>query len=348
MKFGEAIDAYVFDMRAAGRINSDRTERSYRSILQQHLDDVDNRDPRTIGREDVKRSLRRWPNANTQRTNRSILVSFYRWTVEEGMRPYNPAEQTRRPKKQQTSVYRLTLEEVQAFLAATENTVEWRATRLGVCAGIRNAELRGLQGRHFRRPGFVWVSQDIGKGSRERWIPVIADLIPVWDDIHRHVADDEYVLPAQRWRNPGLNTERKELAKRPMSAQGVYYLVGRVAKRAGIQAHVHPHLMRHAFGDHIAKRAGLLIAQAMLGHADVSTTRSTYVGAVSLDDLTAAVIDLSFDMHSLPLGETPSETDKAPTGIEPVDSASRASERLGAALMGLRANFKPLAEEWAA
>lgn len=353
MKFAEAIDAYVFDMRASGRINSDRTERSYRSILNSHLEDVENRDPRTIGREDVKRTLRRWKNPNTQRTNRSILVSFYRWAVEEGYRPYNPAEQTRRPKKQKSSVYRLTIDEVQAFLAAAENIVELRATRLGVCAGVRNAELRGLQGRHFRRPGFVWLSSDIAKGGRERWIPVIADLAPVWDDIHRTVADDEYVLPAQRWRNPGVNTERKQLHKRPMSAQGVYYLVGRVAIRAGINAHVHPHLMRHAFGDHIAKRAGLLIAQAMLGHADVSTTRGTYVGQVSLDDLTAAVAGLSFTTDQLPPDETPSEPHKAPTRIELVDSSARLdggddsdlAQRLGGALLTLRESFLPLVRD---
>jgi hypothetical protein len=42
----------------------------------------------------------------------------------------------------------------------------------------------------------VWVSSDIAKGRRERWVPVIADLEGVVDEIRNHVAADEYVLPA--------------------------------------------------------------------------------------------------------------------------------------------------------
>jgi hypothetical protein len=83
MRFYEAIDLYIADMRAQGRLNSPSSERGYRSTLLAHAEDVQNRDPAYVGREDVKRTLRRWPNANTQGTNRSKLVSFYGWTMEE-------------------------------------------------------------------------------------------------------------------------------------------------------------------------------------------------------------------------------------------------------------------------
>jgi site-specific recombinase XerD len=59
-----------------------------------HADDVDNRDPRKTGREDVKGTLRRWPHPNSQSKNRSILVAFYDWMLEEGMRETNPARHT--------------------------------------------------------------------------------------------------------------------------------------------------------------------------------------------------------------------------------------------------------------
>ncbi|WP_028060499.1 tyrosine-type recombinase/integrase [Candidatus Solirubrobacter pratensis] len=36
--------------------------------------------------------------------------------------------------------------------------------------------------------------------------------------------------------------------------------------------------MRHAFGDHVARHAGIKNAQALLGHADVGTTQM-YTGA---------------------------------------------------------------------
>jgi hypothetical protein len=84
VRFYEAIALYVADMRARGRLNSPSSERGYRSTLLAHAEDVHNRDPAYVGREDVKRTLRRWPNANTQGTNRSKLVSFYGWTMGRG------------------------------------------------------------------------------------------------------------------------------------------------------------------------------------------------------------------------------------------------------------------------
>lgn len=197
MRFYEAIDLYIADMmRAQGRLNSSSSERGYRSTLLAHAEDVQNRDPAYVGCEDVKRTLRRWPNANTQGTNRSKLVSFYGWTMEEGLRKDNPAEQTRRPRRRAAEKYRLTEAEVIETLAAAQGTRERRAIFLGLCAGLRNAELRGLQGRHFGREGFVWVSADIAKGRRERWVPVIADLAPIAAEIRTGVGFDEYVLPA--------------------------------------------------------------------------------------------------------------------------------------------------------
>ena len=78
-------------MRAQGRLNSTSSERGYRSTLVAHAEDVGNRDPAYISRDDVKRTLRRWPHPNTQGTNRSKLVSFYDWAMEEGLRKDNPA-----------------------------------------------------------------------------------------------------------------------------------------------------------------------------------------------------------------------------------------------------------------
>lgn len=336
MTFRQAIDEFMRDQRTSGRINSPQTEKRYLHALWAHADDVDNRSPHTTNRDDVKRTLRRWPHPNTQRTSRSVLVSFYRWCVEEGIRPSNPAEQTRRPKRKPAKVYRLTRQEAQAILQAPVSIIERRAVDLGILAGLRSQELRGLQGRHFRRPGFVWVSPDIGKGGRERYVPVLPELAATWQDIARSVADDEYVLPAQRWRDPGTNKQQRSLATRPMSAQGLYYLVGRVAKRAGISEHVHPHLLRHAHGDHIAKHAGLLIAQAMLGHASVQTTRDTYVGQVTLDDLAEALAGFSF---SYPPGEGAIQPVEARTGIEPVHSSVQA---LAGVLLAHRQAFRRL------
>ena len=72
--------------------------------------------------------------------------------------------------------------------------------------------------------------------------------------------------------------------------------------------------MRHAFGDHVARYAGIKNAHALLGHADVGTTEM-YTAAQTLDELAAAVQGYKFD-HGR--SKNPYEPPKAPTGIEPV------------------------------
>jgi site-specific recombinase XerD len=328
VKLSLAIDVFISDMRLEGRINSAATERDYRGTLEKHADDVGNRDPRYVGRDDVKRTLARWPHPNSQRKNRSILISFYDWLVQEGERPHNPARQTRRPKRRPTETYRLSKPEVVRLLGAVRGERERRAIYLGLCAGLRRQELLGLQGRHFMRDGFVWVSADIAKGQRERWVPVVAELAPVVADIRRTLELDDYVLPAQRWRDPGVNRERVVMRKHPMSPKALWELVGRVGIRAGVAGHMRPHLLRHAYADHIARQAGVRTAQFLLGHANLGTTE-TYLGKPTRDELQTAVAGFAFGVvieHTFnPLAEEAANPVEAPTGIEPVYTALQAA-----------------------
>jgi site-specific recombinase XerD len=306
-------------MRSQGRLNSDSSERGYRSTLDAHAEDVFNRDPSKTGRDDVKRTLRRWANPNTQGTNRAKLVSFYDWAMEEGIRRDNPARQTRRPRRRRSDSYRLTEGAVVALLRSARGVRERRAIFLMLCAGLRNAELRGLQGRHFERPGLVHVSADIAKGGRERWVPVIADLAAVASEIRGSVARNEFVLPAQRFRNPPYNTERADYALCRSSSQALRQLVMRVGDRAGISEHIHPHDLRHAFAEHLARETDARVAQHLLGHAHLGTT-DTYLGRPRLDDLIVAVRSVSYGTRTNVLGvaETLQKALEATTGIEPV------------------------------
>lgn len=316
MKFDAAIDRYIEDMRRYGRINSGRTEHSYYSRLRAHSDDVGNRDPRTVGRTDIKRTLGRWPYPNTQRNAHSILISFYDWAMEEGIRKDNPARQVRKARKRETTVYRLTRSEVVAMMDACRTARERRVIYLGFCAGARNQEMRGLRGEHFARPGWVWLSAEIAKGSRERWTPVLPELEDVVEEIIAEVAPLDFVIPARRPSNPPANTQWREYPDKPSSPQAIWRTVSEVAERAGIKAHIHPHLLRHAYGDHVAKHAGLRAAQALLGHASVDTTASTYVDKPGLDELAVSVHGFAY--RGYPLTDTPAIPLEATTGIEPV------------------------------
>ena len=104
-----------------------------------------------------------------------------------------------------------------------------------------------------------------------------------------------------------------------MSPEALWRTVQEVAMRAGIAAHSHPHLLRHAFGDHIAKQAGLRTAQALLRHASVDTTAGTSLDHPGLDESSISVHGFSYARSgSYPSPGGAKKPVEATTGIEPV------------------------------
>ena len=166
-------------------------------------------------------------------------------------------------------MHRLTLEETRRFLAAALPGSEQRIAYLGVCAGLRRNEMCLLRGRHFAREGWIWIPPELAKGGRERWIPVIRDVAPIVRDIRDHTSPDEYVLPATVW----VPDERGRLGpfavpERRRHAKTIWRAVRRIGRRAGLATLVHPHLLRHAFAEHVTRRAGLTHGAGSAGACD--------------------------------------------------------------------------------
>jgi site-specific recombinase XerD len=293
VKFTTASDLFIEDMVRMGRLRSPNSQDSYRRKLNTLAEVAGNRDPSRIGRNDIKTFLARWPHPNSQNQAHAIVTSFFDYAQEEGWCKHNPARQVRRAKRTKPDTYRLTREEVARFLEASNDKRRDRwAAHLLCCAGLRNAELRALQGRHFARPGWVWVEH--GKGSKQRWVPVLSELEPVVEEILTLVGIDEYVLPGRRTVDPPWNTKLVEDPHKEIHASTLYNQVIAIGERAGIPGRVTPHTCRHSFGDHVAKYAGLRVAQWLMGHEDVSTTADTYTSKPSLDEIAAHVRGLSF------------------------------------------------------
>jgi hypothetical protein len=153
---------------------------------------------------------------------------------------------------------------------------------------------------------------------------VIDTLAPIADEIRASLEPDDFVLPAQRWRDPGRNREKVDKRKHPMSSHALRYLVVRVGQQAGIAAPIHPHLLRHAFADHMVGRAGLRAAQSTpwtrrLGdHRGLS--RSADLGRAS-GKRRRGRVRVTFRTNVLPPGPGGANPVEAPTRIELVYTA---------------------------
>lgn len=297
MKFENAIDAFIADWKGYGRINSEHTERSYRSKLLLLGEDSGWAQVQDISKADVKKTLRRWEHPNSKLQAHSCFIAFFDWTAEEDIRESNPARAIPRARRAKPQINRLTREEVEQLLrwAATEKAslAERWAIYLGICAGLRSQELCRITKADVSRPGWVHVTRGMGKGNKERWVPVIADLQPVIDEIMAVGPEEATLIRGRISTGPRLNQDWTA-RERPISRMGMYRIVKRCGEKAGLYQPITPHTLRHAFGDYIAKYAGARIAQALLGHASIETTVGTYVDQVSLDEMQVAVTGATF------------------------------------------------------
>jgi integrase/recombinase XerC len=286
LTFGAAVDSYVRDQQTFGRFKGVNTALRYRAVLRMHHEDVGaRRGPLRTDREDVKRTLARW-HGNSQYSAHSCLISFYDWLMQEGLRKENPARQVHRTKLQRPSVYRITRAEAAAMMDACVTVVDRRIIYIGLLTGARVGELAALQVRHLERPGWVWFSEDIAKGGTERWVPVLPELEPVIAETIENMPALAFVIPT---RDQTRNWREGPRAPLPISRTMVNRRIKAIARRAGIAANIHAHLLRHSFGDHIAQYAGLRAAQALMGHSSVETTARVYTSRPGLDELAGSV-----------------------------------------------------------
>ncbi|MBI5238643.1 MAG: site-specific tyrosine recombinase XerD [Deltaproteobacteria bacterium] len=141
--------------------------------------------------------------------------------------------------------------------------------------GLRVSELISLRLNDVNlQKGYVTA---LGKGGRERAVP-IGDAAMHW--VKRYMEEGRRILLKNktsawlfipRFKHAGTGTARSGR----MTRQNFWLIIKNAALRAGIDPErVKPHALRHSFATHLLERgADLRLVQAMLGHADISTTQ---------------------------------------------------------------------------
>jgi integrase/recombinase XerD len=177
-------------------------------------------------------------------------------------------------------------EAVARLIAAPPDTPRGRrdATMIELCyaSGLRVSELVTLPLADVNTNlGYVRVT---GKGNKTRVVPVHTIALA---RITRYLAEDRPAWVKDPAERALFLTERGQ----PMTRQGFWKLLRAYAKKADVRlpagGGVSPHKLRHSFATHLVERdADLRAVQAMLGHADISTTQVyTHVGQARVIEL---------------------------------------------------------------
>jgi len=146
--------------------------------------------------------------------------------------------------------------------------------------GLRVSELVGLKLSEVSMVDSL--VRIVGKGSKERLVP-LGEEARAW--LVRYLQEARPRLLGARQAEAVFVTQRAT----GMTRQMFWVLIRRHALRAGIEAQLSPHTLRHAFATHLLNHgADLRVVQVLLGHADISTTQIyTHVARARLKALHA-------------------------------------------------------------
>jgi site-specific recombinase XerD len=250
-----------------------------------------NREPFTMKRvttrdvSDFRDSMRRDGGQAVATVNRALVTirRFFKWLVEQGHVPTNPASAVKELRRQQLAPKGLDRAQVRRLLREIELRQDVRATavfHLLLYTGCRVGDVVALELGDLmltERSGTVVFRH--GKGNKQRSVPL--------------------PLPARKAMQtyldtrPPVESQTVFIGERgPLTDRGIRNLCDKYAAVCGF--HIHPHLLRHTMAHQFLENSGndLVSLAQILGHENLNTT-SRYTRRTT-DQLNAASEKLSY------------------------------------------------------
>jgi len=200
----------------------------------------------------------------------ATLRVFFRFAVVEGLFPEEPTLNLEAPRVWKSLPVFLSLSQVEKLLAMPDSATPLGARDAAMLevlysTGLRVSELVGL--RMAEMDLAMGCVRCVGKGNKERLVPLGRAAVQA---LRRYLA---YARPRLlHGRASPLVFLNHRGAK--MTRTGFWKVLKSYGRRAGLTAKLSPHKLRHSFATHLLERgADLRSVQAMLGHADISTTQ---------------------------------------------------------------------------
>ncbi len=199
--------------------------------------------------------------ASTRNSITSYVKSFFKWLEEEELIPKDPSrklEQTKLPIRLRHS---LTVVELERLRLACKDNRERALVEFIFATGCRVSEVvdTNICDLDFSSN----TLHVIGKGDKER-------IVCFGDKTKLHL---ENYLKERQDNDPALFVSSRFPHDR-IGRRGIEVIISKIAKRAGFEKSVFPHLLRHTMATlGLQSGADITIIQHLLGHTDPATTQ---------------------------------------------------------------------------
>jgi integrase/recombinase XerD len=207
--------------------------------------------------------------ATTANRRLTVFKRFFRWALRERLIDTDPTLKLHNARQPLRVPKSLSEAQVEALLGAPDvdkplGLRDRAMLELLYASGLRVSELVTIKTVQVGlAEGCLRVT---GKGSKER-------LVPFGEEAHAWLR--RYIADARAEILHGQSSDALFVTARggAMTRQMFWKLIKAHALRAGIDAPLSPHTLRHAFATHLLNHgADLRAVQMLLGHADISTT----------------------------------------------------------------------------
>ena len=254
-----SLDAYRRDLRLfAGWLEARRPERDGLLAVQ----------PEDLAAYFADRHAESRPSSANRRL--SVLKRFYQLALRQQKIQQDPCLKMASARQPTRFVHTLTESQVESLLAAPDvgtplGLRERTMLELMYASGLRVSELVALKLVEVSlNDGVLRIT---GKGSKTRLVP-FGQEARAW--LERYLKDARGIILNGQVDDALFVTGRGG----PMTRQMFWILIKKHAQKAGIQAPLSPHTLRHAFATHLLNHgADLRVVQLLLGHSDISTTQ---------------------------------------------------------------------------
>jgi integrase/recombinase XerD len=209
-------------------------------------------------------------SARSQARIISGIKQFYGFLLLENEIKIDPSELLEQPKIGRKLPEVLTIEEIDALIAAVDVTKSEGHRNRAILetlysCGMRVSELINLRFSDlYFDEGFVRV---IGKGNKERLVPVSPQVqkeIQIYNDhIRRH----------QEIKKGNENIVFLNRRGAQLTRIMIFTIIKQLAEAIDLKKNISPHTFRHSFATHLIEGgANLRAIQEMLGHESITTT----------------------------------------------------------------------------